>query len=546
MNYDPAFVPYPSTRYPVYAREGMVASSSPQASAAGLEALRQGGNAIDAAVAAAATLTVTEPSANGIGSDAFALVWSEGKLYGLNASGKAPLNTSIEKIKADYGNTEIMPIYGWAPVMVPGAPKAWAKLAERFGKLPLKKSMEKAIHYAREGYPLTANLPGYFKRAGEIYKSQGKRIFDEWFKTFLPGSNAPSPGDMLVLENHARTLEAIAETKSDDFYSGDLARRIVEDSRELGGYFCMEDFTSYDVEWVEPVSINYRGFDVWEIPPNGQGIAALAALNILREFEFTAGINPNMENPNRENPETFHIQWEAMKLAFSDVLAHVTDPLYMKEDYREWLSPEYGKKRAGEIGKRAALRSLLNPPGSGTVYLATADGEGNMVSYIQSNYKGFGSGIVIRGTGIALQNRGADFSLNPSAANSLAPGKKSYHTIIPGFLTKDGKALGPFGVMGGYMQPQGHVQVITNMIDFNMNPQQALDAPRWLWQSGLTVDVETGFKPEIAKALIKKGHDVNVSLTTGNFGRGQIILRQENGVLIGATESRTDSLIACM
>jgi gamma-glutamyltranspeptidase/glutathione hydrolase len=259
------------------------------------------------------------------------------------------------------------------------------------------------------------------------------------------------------------------------------------------------------------------------------------ALNILKEFQFS----------QRESADTFHKQWEAMKLAFSDALAHITDPRFMQEDYREWLSPEYGARRAKEIGNTASLPSAEHPPKGGTVYLCTADREGNMVSYIQSNYMGFGSGVVVRGTGIALQNRGHDFSLDPRAANALAPGKKSYHTIIPGFLTKDGQALGPFGVMGGYMQPQGHVQVVTNLLDFGLNPQQALDAPRWQWLQGRSFSVEDSFSAEIARTLAAMGHEVNISLQNNVFGRGQIILRQETGVLIGATESRTDSNIAC-
>jgi len=516
----------------------MVAASSPQASSAGLEALRQGGNAVDAAIAAAAALTVTEPCSNGIGSDAFAIVWKDGKMYGLNASGKAPLNISIEKLQNSKPGLEKMPVFGWAPTMVPGAPKAWARLAGRFGNLPLTKSMERAIHYAAEGFPLASNLPAAFIKAAECYKAFGgdQAVFEEWYRTFIPCGTTLKAGEMLVLKNHAETLKAIAETSGDAFYRGELTDRIIKDSEELGGYFCKEDFSSYDVDWVDPVLVNYRGYDVWEIPPNGQGVAALAALNILREFELDSG----------ENPDVIHKQWEAMKMAFSDVMAHVTDIRYMKEDYREWLSPEYGKKRAAEINDSACLPLPVTPPGGGTVYLATADAEGNMVSYIQSNYLNFGSGIVIRGTGISLQNRGQDFSLDPHAINSLAPGKKSYHTIIPGFLTKNGKALGPFGVMGGYMQPQGHVQVICNMIDFGLNPQQALDAPRWKWNEGRKFIMEPEYKTGIARALSKRGHDVSVSFQPGNFGRGQIIIRQDNGVLVGATEGRTDSNIACM
>ena len=536
MNFDPQYIPYPSSRFPIYAREGMVAASSPQAAAAGLEALRAGGNAVDAAVASAAALTVVEPCSNGIGSDAFAIVFSGGKLHGLNASGKSPANISIEKLLAAKPGLEAMPASGWAPVMVPGAPAAWAALSERFGKLPLATVMEPAIRYAREGYPLSPNLPAAFAKMADRLKSEnGSEVFNEWFKTFLPGQEIPKPGDILVLKNHAETLAAIAETKAGAFYRGELADRIVKDSGEFGGFFSKEDFSSYECEWVEPVSVNYRGYDVWEIPPNGQGITALMTLNILKEFEFS----------QRESVDTFHKHWEAMKLAFSDALAHITDPKYMREDFHEWLRPEYGARRAREITEAAGLPKAEHPPKSGTVYLCTADREGNMVSYIQSNYMGFGSGVVIRGTGISLQNRGHDFSLDPKAPNALAPNKKCYHTIIPGFLTKNGKALGPFGVMGAYMQPQGHVQVVTNLIDFGLNPQQALDAPRWQWTKGKSFIVESRFSDEITRALIRRGHEASVSLDTPLFGRGQIILREENGTLVGATESRTDSNIAC-
>jgi len=535
MNFDSQYNPYPSIRYPIYAREGMVAASSPQAAAAGLQALRAGGNAMDAAVAAAAAITVVEPGANAIGSDAFALIWSGGKLHGLNASGKSAKNISIEKVLAKNPGIKIMPTDGWDPVMVPGAPAAWAALNGRFGKLPLTTVMEPAIQYAREGYPLSPNLPSGFARTAARLEYGKKGIFEEWFKTFLPDGKIPKPWDILVLKNHAETLESIAKSKAESFYRGELAERIAADSREFGGYFTKEDFANYQCEWVEPVSVNYRGYDVWEIPPNGQGITALMALNILKEFEFS----------NRESEAAIHKMWEAMKLAFSDGLAHITDPRYMQVDYHEWLRPEYGARRAKEIGETARIFTAEHPPKGGTIYLCTADREGNMVSYIQSNYLGFGSGVVVRGTGIALQNRGHDFSLNPNAPNALAPEKKTYHTIIPGFLTKGGKAVGPFGVMGGYMQPQGHTQVITNLIDFGLNPQQALSAPRWQWMRGNNFIVESGFNAEIARALIRRGHDVSVSLETGVFGRGQIIFRLDNGVLVGATEGRTDSNIAC-
>ena len=308
-----------------------------------------------------------------------------------------------------------------------------------------------------------------------------------------------------------------------------------EQSRRFGGYLRYEDLSAYQAKWVEPIHVSYRGYDVCEIPPNGQGIVALMALNILKEFDF----------PERDSALTFHRQLEAVKMAFADAFRTVTDPAHMSFDYHSYLDPAYGAQRAKEIGDKARIYSKVLPPKSGTVYLCCADGEGNMVSYIQSNYMGFGSGIVIDGTGIAMQNRGADFSLDPSAANCLQPGKRSYHTIIPGFLMKGNVPVGPFGVMGGYMQPQGHVQVVMNVIDFHMDPQQALDAPRWQWMRDGSVTVETRFDSNLARALSRRGHDIRVDLDTSSFGRGQMIMRLDGGVLIGGTESRTDSNIAC-
>ena len=537
MGFDANFLPYPSTRYPVIARGGMVAASSPQAAAAGLDALRRGGNAADAAVATAAALTVTEPTANGIGADAFALVWMEGekKLYGLNASGYSPYSLTLEKAReAAHGSG--MPAFGWLPVMVPGAPAAWAALSGRFGRLSMVDSMSAAIDYADKGYPVSPCLSLMWRRAAQRYAAfQGDGSFGEWFRTFLPEGRAPETGDVVRLPDHARTLKLIAESRSEAFYRGELAERIVRDSEAFGGFLSREDLADYAPEWVEPVSIKYRGFDVCENPPNGQGIVALMALNILKEFQF----------PEKECADTFHRQWEAMKIAFADGKAYVTDPRTMAVDAGALISPAYGALRAREIGDTAALPVPGHPRGSGTVYFCTADGEGNMVSFIQSNYMGFGSGIVVRGTGIALQNRGHDFSLEPAAANALMPHKKSYHTIIPGFLMKDGEAVGPFGVMGGYMQPQGHVQVVMNLVDFHLNPQQALDAPRWQWTKDRTFLVEQGFSGAIARQLALRGHDVQVALDSAAFGRGQIILKLPNGALMGGTEGRTDSMIAC-
>ena len=537
-DFDPLLQRYPSQRFPLYAAGGMVNCSVPQASAAGLEALRAGGNAMDAAVAAAAALTVTEPTANGLGSDAFAIIWSEKdkKLYGLNASGPSPAMASasllLEEGKDDCGK---MPKYGWMPVTVPGAPAAWAAVTRRFGKRSLADNLSPAIRYAKNGYPAGANLARSWQNAYNIYKKRlSGPCFDAWFDTFAPEGRTPSAGDLVTLPDHAETLTAIAETDARAFYEGDLAKKTDAESRKMGGYLRYEDLASYKPIWVEPIRVNYRGVEVCEIPPNGQGIAALMALNILKEFSFT----------DRDDPLTLHRQIEAMKIAYADAKYYVTDPEYMRVDYHDLILPEYGAARAAEIGDTAELRSPDTPPSSGTVYLCCADSEGNMVSFIQSNYGGFGSGIVIPGTGIALQNRGADFSLDPEAANVLAGGKRSYHTIIPGFLMKDGLPLGPFGVMGGYMQPQGHVQVVMNMVDFHLDPQQALDAPRWQWMKGNEVTVETRFDANLARALQRRGHIISVDPDTSSFGRGQIILRLPNGVYAGGCESRTDSNIA--
>ena len=534
--FDPLAQRYPSQRFPIYARGGMVNCSSPQAAAAGLETLRAGGSAMDAAVAAAAALTVVEPTANGIGSDAFALIWSEKekKLYGLNASRPAPMLLSIERVcKAVNGK---MPIQGWTPVTVPGAPKAWAEINRRFGRLPLKRVLAPAVRYAREGYPCAPNLADMWQRAFARYKQRfTDPCFDAWFSTFAPEGRAPAAGELVRLPDHADTLEAIGETDAAAFYTGELARKIDACSRKHGGYLRYEDLAAFEARWVEPIRVDYRGYQVCEIPPNGQGIAALMALNILKEFDFS----------EKDSPETCHRQIEAMKMAFADAFHYVTDPGHMAVDYHSLLDPAYGARRARDMGDTARVWSHDVPPRSGTVYLCCADGEGNMVSYIQSNYMGFGSGIVVENTGISLQNRGADFSLDPADANCLAPGKRTYHTIIPGFLMRGGMPVGPFGVMGGYMQPQGHVQVVMNYVDFGLDPQQALDAPRWQWMRDGTVTVESRFDASLARALRRRGHDVRLDLDTASFGRGQMIVRLDNGVLVGGTESRTDSNIAC-
>lgn len=530
---------YPSRRFPIYARGGMVNCSSPQACAAGLEVLRNGGNAMDAAVAAAAALTVAEPTANGLGSDAFALIWSEKdqKLFGLNSSGRAPMLASIGQIHQDgLAEDGKMPRRGWAPVTVPGAVKAWAEINKRFGRLSLLQDLIPAISYAGNGYPCSPNLSQAWKRSFALFQKElTAPCFDAWFKTFAPEGRAYEAGEIIRLPDHAATLEEIGRTEGESFYTGRIAQMIDAESRHYGGYLRYEDLAAHEALWVDPIRVHYRGYEVCEIPPNGQGIVALMALNIMKEFAFT----------EKESAKTCHRQIEAIKMAFADAFSTVTDPAYMETDYHNFLSPGYGKTAAARMTDYAQVWTDKLPPKSGTVYLCCADQEGNMVSFIQSNYMGFGSGIVVEGTGIALQNRGADFSLDPAHINCLQPGKRSYHTIIPGFLMKEGRPVGPFGVMGGYMQPQGHVQVVSNFIDFHMNPQQALDAPRWQWMRDGSVIVEEGFDPKLVQALKEKGHDISFSSDTASFGRGQMIVRLDNGVLVGGTESRTDSNIAC-
>ncbi|MCJ1907578.1 gamma-glutamyltransferase family protein [Planococcus ruber] len=526
--------PFGSKRNTVFAKKGMVATSQPLAAQAGIEIMHNGGNAIDAAIAAAAALTVVEPTSNGIGGDAFALVWVKDKLHGLNSSGPSPKNISPEAVKA-LGFTK-MPVHGVVPITVPGAPAAWAELSRKFGKLPLSEVLKPAIRYAEEGYPLTPILGKYWKLAYDKFKASfTTEEYQAWFDTFAPNGKAPEIGEVWTSPGHAATLREIGETDARSFYEGPLAKKITDYVQQHKGFLAAEDLAAFKPEWVDPVSVNYRGYDVWEIPPNGQGMVALMALNIFK----------NLGEPKWQDAKTYHKQIEAMKLAFTDGKEFITEPEEMPVSVEHLLSEEYAAKRAETIGENASLPVPYELPKGGTVYLSAADEEGNMISYIQSNYMGFGSGIVVPDTGISLQNRGADFSLEEEHSNVLKGGKRTYHTIIPGFLTKNGKAVGPFGVMGGYMQPQGHFQVVTNTIDYLLNPQAALDVPRWQWIEGKTVLVEPEFPNYLAQALTRKGHQIQASTDGGAFGRGQIIWRNpETGVLSGGTEARTDGAIA--
>ncbi|MBP5737265.1 MAG: gamma-glutamyltransferase family protein [Acidaminococcaceae bacterium] len=530
----------------------MVCTSQALAAQAGLDVLKKGGNAIDAAIATAICLTVLEAPSNGIGSDLFALVWHKGKLYGLNGSGPAPMALTREKVlaklrkdnraKDDYTESGVvldlmasdMPENGWEPVTIPGAPASWKALHERFGAAEFGSLFEAAICYAEEGFPLQPICSKLWKKnVAKVSGLKNETMYQPMLETFFNNKEL-EPGSVMKLPEMGKTLRRLAESRCDSFYTGDIAREILRFSRETGGYLTEADLANYKPEWVEPISVNFHGYDVCEIPPNGHGLVVLMALNILQQLSYK----------DRENPETVHKQLEAMKLGFTDGKMYIADPRYMKASVEYFLSEEYGKKRAAEISDKALLPRPVDLNCGGTVYLCTADSEGNMVSLIQSHFHNFGSKLSVPGTGILLNNRGKDFSLDPEHDNCLAPGKKPYHTIIPGFLLKDGEPVGPFGVMGGFMQPQGQVQVVNNLVDFGLNPQEALDAPRWQWTGGKTVEVEASFDKAIVEDLKQRGHDIKVMEEFTSFGRGQIIVRQPDGVYAAATEPRTDGVVA--
>lgn len=534
-NLTPKDFPYVSRRMPVLAPHGVVSTSNPLAAQAGLRMLLDGGSAVDAAIAAATTLTVVEPWVNGIGSDAFALVWDGERLHGLNGSGRAPAAHEPE-LYSKLGYDQV-PSRGWLSVTVPGAPAAWRDLHERFGRLAYSRLFEPALDYAGNGFPLGPETGLVWERAQRRYAEVNVGPeFRGWFETFAPGGRVAQPGDTWTLPDHASSLRLIADSGSEAFYKGELARRMAAFAAETGGHLTESDLAAHSSTWVEPISANYHGFEVWEIPPNGQGIAALEALNILDGCDLRA-------HP-RDSVESYHLQIEAMKLAFADAHRYVADPAFVEVPASGLLDPSYAAQRRRMIGDVALDPGPGEPPRGGTVYLCAADADGMMVSYIQSNYQGFGSGIVIPGTGISLQNRGLGFTLEPGHPNVVAPGKRPYHTIIPGFLTHQGRAVGPFGVMGADMQPQGHVQMIVNQVDYGMNPQTSLDAPRWRWLQGREVLIEPSAGDRLIDGLRARGHVVSIADTetqfNGNGGRGQIIRRLPEGGYVAGSEPRSD------
>jgi gamma-glutamyltranspeptidase/glutathione hydrolase len=515
-------MPYPSQRQVVMARN-VVATSQPLAAQAGLEILRQGGNAVDAAIATAAVMAVVEPCSNGLGADNFALVWHDGKLHGLNASGRAPRAMTIDHFA---GKTK-MPERGWDTVTVPGAVSGWVALSEQLGKLPFAKLLEPALQYASDGFPVAPLTSGLWAKAVALFGHDA-----EFSKTFLPEGRAPRPGEAFRNPAQARSLKLIAESRGKAYYRGELADKFVAHAKATGGLFTLEDLASHTVDWVTPISIEYHGVRIHEIPPNGQGLAALQALAILRERDIR-----HLES---DCPDVVHLGIEAMKLAFADAHHYIADPKYMTATPEELLDPAYIKRRAALIDPdHAGDPKAGTPKPGGTILLTAADAGGMMVTLIQSNYQGFGSGVVVPGTGIHLQNRGTCFVLTPGHANQIAGGKRPYHTIIPAFMTRKDEsgtdeALIAFGVMGGFMQPQGHLQVASRFIDFGQNPQAALDGPRWQVTTGKRVQIEPGFAPSVYEELRRRGHELVPVPRTILFGSGQAILRLKDAYAAGS------------
>jgi gamma-glutamyltranspeptidase / glutathione hydrolase len=532
-----------ATRSEVIAQHGMACTSQPLATQVAIDILKAGGSAVDAAIAANAVLGLVEPTGNGMGGDLFAIVWDAKtqKLHGLNASGRSPYDLTIDYFREN--GFEKIPALGPLPVSVPGCVDGWFELHKKFGHLPMNEILSPAISYAENGFPLSEVIAYYWQsNARSLKKYPG---FEE---IFMPGGKAPAKGEIFKNPYLAGTLKLIAQGGRDVFYKGEIAEKIVQYVREQGGFFSMRDFEEHTSEWVEPVSTNYRGYDVWELPPNGQGIAVLQILNILEMYDIS--------KMGFGSPEYMHLFIEAKKLAFEDRAKFYADPDFSKIPLQQLISKEYAKERAKLINPERAARSY--PPGvpemGNTIYLTTADKDGNMVSLIQSNYRGMGSGMTPGKLGFILQDRGEMFSLEDGHMNVYEPHKRPFHTIIPAFVTKDGQPYISFGVMGGAMQPQGHVQVICNIIDFGMNLQEAGDAPRIQHEGsseptdekmtdGGVVSLETGYSYETIRSLMRKGHSINYA--DGPYGGYQAIMFDRvNKVYYGASESRKDGQAA--
>lgn len=537
-------------RSPVVARQGMVCTSQPLAASIGLDVLKAGGSAVDAAIATNAALGLMEPTGSGVGGDLFALVWmnEERRLYGLNGSGRAPKGMTLENLKEKLGEQDAdhIPLRSAFSVSVPGCVDGWFSLHERFGRLPMEDLLAPAIEAAREGFPVTEVIAYYWGSAPRAYRG-----FDEFERVFLPEGRSPKEGEIFRNPDLAKTYEAIARRGREGFYEGPVAEAIVAAVVEAGGALALDDLKDHRSEWVEALSVPYRGYEVWELPPNGQGIAALQMLRILEGFDLTSmGFG---------SAQATHVQVEAKKLVYEDRARFYADPSFSSVPLEGLLSEEYAKVRRALMDQDHAAQKVRHGDPTlqdgDTVYLTVADAEGNVVSWIQSNYTGFGSGIVPSGTGFCLQNRGNLFHLDSSHPNAYAPGKRPFHTIIPAMMTREGQPVLSFGVMGGAMQPQGHVQIVTNLIDFGMNVQEAGDAPRWrhdgsseptgvLSQDGGVVHLESQFR-DVGSDLSDRGH--RVVIDAGGYGGYQGIWIEAIGdeaarIYRGGSESRKDGL----
>ena len=509
---------YPSLRMPVMAKN-IVATSQPLAAQAGLQMLWNGGNAVDAALAAAIALTVVEPTSNGIGSDGFAIVWDGTQLHGLNASGRSPATWTPEYFAKKYLGGDSVPMRGWDSVTVPGAVSQWATLSKKFGRLPFAKLFEPAIRYAREGHLVSPITAESWARQAELLKDQ-----PDFMRDFCPKGRAPNTGEKWILRGQAETLEEIAATHGESFYRGALAEKIAAHSHQCGGAMTAKDLAAHQCDWVDTIHMDYRNVRLHEIPPNGQGLAALLCLGMLEHFDLAA--------LKVDSVASVHVQIEAMKLAFVDAHRYIADSAFMDVPVSALLDRAYLKKRAALIDlKRASAPTHGIPQHGGTVYLTTADASGMMVSLIQSNYMGFGSGVVVPDTGISLQNRGQGFNLTADHPNQVAPNKRPFQTIIPGFLTDlQNQPLMSFGVMGGHMQPQGHVQMVTRICDYQQNPQTASDAPRWIVNNDGTVGLEDALSASIGAGLEALGYRLaSAEAVNFAFGGAQLIWRLEDG-----------------
>jgi len=519
--------PYAWPRKPVLAAN-VVCTSQPLAAQAGLRMLADGGSAVDAAIATAITLTLVEPVSNGIGSDAFAIVWDGERLHGLNASGRSPAAWTPEYF-GGLGFSGVPPV-GWNSVTVPGAVSAWAELHAKFGKLPFERLFAPAISYGRNGFLVSPTVAEQWAAQVPLFKDQ-----PGFAEAFLPGGRAPKPGERFRFPDHAATLEKIAATNGEAFYRGDLAAKLDAHAAANGGVMRASDLAAHRADWVGTIAANYRGYTVHEIPPNGQGIVALIALGILEHFD--------MSSFPVDSADSVHLQIEALKLAFADAQAYVADIDHMPLPPERLLDKEYLATRAALIDPKRARPASAGTPKGGTVYLTAADAAGLMVSMIQSNYMGFGSGVVVPGTGIALHNRGADFAAAQGHPNRVGPGKRPLHTIIPGFVTKDGAPVLSFGVMGGPMQPQGHVQVLVRIADYGQNPQAACDGPRFRWVQGLKVSCEKGFPESTLDELRRRGHELVATDDYNQFGSCQAIWCLDEGYL-AVSDPRRDGQAA--